>query len=196
MATLTNPARSDDLEALLSTLPEGIRRAVCSSGEAEELLEVVLDLGRRPYARFLEGEVELRDTEVTQIELQLVVSQLGDFGADNRAGIPRTLHRIACIRNRQREVVGLTMRVGRAVSGSVAVIEDFVKAGSSILLLGRPGVGKTTILREAARVLADEGKRVVIVDTSNEIGGDGDILTPASGGRGECRSSARSCSIR
>lgn len=175
MATLTQQSRSDDLDALLSTLPEGIRRAVCASGEAEELLEVVLDLGRRPYARYLEGEVELRETEVTQIELQLVVSQLGDFGADNRAGIPRTLHRIACIRNRQREVVGLTMRVGRAVSGSVAVIEDFVKAGSSILLLGRPGVGKTTILREAARVLADEGKRVVIVDTSNEIGGDGDI---------------------
>ncbi len=175
MATLTHPPRSDDLDVLLSTLPEGIRQAVCAGGEAEELLEVVLDLGRRPYARYLGGEVELRDTEVTQIELQLVVSQLGDFGADNRAGIPRTLHRIACIRNRQREVVGLTMRVGRAVSGSVAVIEDFVKAGSSILLLGRPGVGKTTILREAARVLADGGQRVVIVDTSNEIGGDGDI---------------------
>ncbi len=170
-----SPARNEDLDALLSTLPEGIRRAVSERGDEAELLEIVLDLGRRPCARYLGGEVELRETDVSQIELQLVVSQLGDFGADNRAGIPRTLHRIACIRNRRREVVGLTMRVGRSVSGSVAVIEDFVKAGASILLLGRPGVGKTTLLREAARVLADEGKRVVIVDTSNEIGGDGDI---------------------
>lgn len=170
-----SPARSEDLNALLSTLPEGIRQALDEHGDQEELLEIVLDLGRRPCARYLDGEVELRETEVSPIELQLVVSQLGNFGADNRAGIPRTLHRIACIRNRRRDVVGLTMRVGRAVSGSVAVIEDFVKAGTSILLLGRPGVGKTTILREAARVLADEGKRVVIVDTSNEIGGDGDI---------------------
>ncbi len=175
METAFSPARSEDLNELLSTLPEALRRAVGERGDEAELLEIVLDLGRRPYARYLAGEVELRDSEVSQIELQLVVSQLGDFGADNRAGIPRTLHRIACIRNRQREIVGLTMRVGRAVSGSVAVIEDFVKAGTSILLLGRPGVGKTTILREAARVLADEGKRVVIVDTSNEIGGDGDI---------------------
>ncbi len=166
---------SDDLEALLSTLPAAIRRAVSEHGDEQHLLEVVLDLGRPPYARYLEGEVSLRQTEVTNAELQLVVAGLGEFGADNRAGIPRTLHRIACIRNRQRQVVGLTMRVGRAVTGSVAVIEDFVKAGASILLLGRPGVGKTTILREAARVLAEQGKRVVIVDTSNEIGGDGDI---------------------
>ncbi|MCY4618131.1 MAG: AAA family ATPase [Chloroflexi bacterium] len=165
----------DDLELLLSTLPAAIRHAIGDLGDETNLLEIVLDLGRPPYARYLEGEVVLRATEVTNAELQLVVAGLGEFGADNRAGIPRTLHRIACIRNRQRGVVGLTMRVGRAVTGSVAVIEDFVKAGASILLLGRPGVGKTTILREAARVLAEQGKRVVIVDTSNEIGGDGDI---------------------
>ncbi len=168
-------ASADDLEALLSTLPAAIRRAVEERGVAESLLEIVLDFGRLPYARYLDGEVILRETEVTNAELQLVVAALGEFGADNRAGIPRTLHRIACIRNRQRAVVGLTMRVGRAVTGSVAVIEDFVKEGASILLLGRPGVGKTTLLREAARVLAEQGKRVVIVDTSNEIGGDGDI---------------------
>ena len=168
-------AAADDLEALLSTLPAAIRRAVEQRGEAEALLEIVLDFGRLPYARYLDGEVVLRESEVTNAELQLVVAALGEFGADNRAGIPRTLHRIACIRNRQRAVVGLTMRVGRAVTGSVAVIEDFVKEGASILLLGRPGVGKTTLLREAARVLAEQGKRVVIVDTSNEIGGDGDI---------------------
>lgn len=168
-------AHSDDLEALLSTLPTAIRRAMEVRGDEDGLLEIVLDLGRPPYARYLEGEVVLREKEVTNAELQLVVASLGEFGADNRAGIPRTLHRIACIRNRRKGVVGLTMRVGRAVTGSVAVIEDFVKAGASILLLGRPGVGKTTILREAARVLAEQGKRVVIVDTSNEIGGDGDI---------------------
>ncbi len=171
----TQSATGDDLELLLSTLPAAIRHAIGDLGDEANLLEIVLDLGRPPYARYLEGEVALRATEVTNAELQLVVAGLGEFGADNRAGIPRTLHRIACIRNRQRGVVGLTMRVGRAVTGSVAVIEDFVKAGASILLLGRPGVGKTTILREAARVLAEQGKRVVIVDTSNEIGGDGDI---------------------
>ena len=175
MADAVNAAHGDDLEALLSTLPAAIRRAIGERGDEGGLLEVVLDLGRPPYARYLEDEVVLREAEVTNAELQLVVAGLGEFGADNRAGIPRTLHRIACIRNRQRGVVGLTMRVGRAVTGSVAVIEDFVKAGASILLLGRPGVGKTTILREAARVLAEQGKRVVIVDTSNEIGGDGDI---------------------
>ena len=169
------PMRNDDLDALLSTLPAAIRKAVGARGEEGSLLEIVLDLGRPPYARYLEGEVILRDSEVTNAELQLVVAGLGEFGADNRAGVPRTLHRIACIRNRQKGIVGLTMRVGRAVRGSVAVIEDFVKAGASLLLLGRPGVGKTTILREAARVLAEQGKRVVIVDTSNEIGGDGDI---------------------
>ncbi len=168
-------ATGDDLDVLLSTLPAAIRNAIGERGPEAGLLEIVLDLGRLPYARYLEGEVVLRETEVTNAELQLVVAGLSKFGADNRAGIPRTLHRIACIRNRQRGVVGLTMRVGRAVTGSVAVIEDFVKAGASILLLGRPGVGKTTILREAARVLAEQGKRVVIVDTSNEIGGDGDI---------------------
>ncbi len=168
-------ARSDDLEALLSILPTAIRDAVSKQGDEASLLEIVLDLGRLPYARYLDGEAVLRKSEVTNAELQSVIAGLGEFGDDNRAGIPRTLHRIACIRNRRRVVVGLTMRVGRAVTGSVAVIEDFVKAGASILLLGRPGVGKTTILREAARVLAEQGKRVVIVDTSNEIGGDGDI---------------------
>ena len=168
-------ARSDDLEALLSILPTAIRDAVSKQGDEASLLEIVLDLGRLPYARYLDGEAVLRRSEVTNAELQSVIAGLGEFGDDNRAGIPRTLHRIACIRNRRRVVVGLTMRVGRAVTGSVAVIEDFVKAGASILLLGRPGVGKTTILREAARVLAEQGKRVVIVDTSNEIGGDGDI---------------------
>ena len=165
----------DDIPSLLATLPPHIRREIDRQGRAEALVEIVLDLGRAPYARYFEGESRLSETEVTAEDLAHIVSQLGEFGEDNRAGIPRTLHRIACLRNRQRAIVGLTMRVGRSVSGSVAVIQDFVETGVSILLLGRPGVGKTTLLREVARVLAEQGKRVVIVDTSNEIAGDGDI---------------------
>ena len=165
----------DDVDALLQTLPAAIRRAIEAEDEFDSLLEIVLDLGRRPSARYRDREIELTDSEIAGGELEEVVRHLGEFGDDNRAGIARTLHRISCIRNRRRKIVGLTMRVGRAVSGSVALIEDLVAAGASILLLGRPGVGKTTLLREVARVLAEQGKRVVIVDTSNEIAGDGDI---------------------
>ncbi len=165
----------DDVDALLQTLPAAIRRAIEAEDDFDSLLEIVLDLGRRPSARYREREIELTESEITTAELEGVVRQLGEFGDDNRAGIARTLHRISCLRNRRRKIVGLTMRVGRAVSGSVALIEDLVAAGASILLLGRPGVGKTTLLREVARVLAEQGKRVVIVDTSNEIAGDGDI---------------------
>ena len=165
----------DDVNALLQTLPAAIRRAIEAQDDFDSLLEIVLDLGRRPSARYREREIQLTESEITTAELEEVVRQLGEFGDDNRAGIARTLHRISCIRNRRRKIVGLTMRVGRAVTGSVALIEDLVAAGASILLLGRPGVGKTTLLREVARVLAQQGKRVVIVDTSNEIAGDGDI---------------------
>ena len=165
----------DDVDALLQTLPAAIRRAIEAEDDFDSLLEIVLDLGRRPSARYREREIQLTESEITTAELEEVVRHLGEFGDDNRAGIARTLHRISCIRNRRRKIVGLTMRVGRAVTGSVALIEDLVAAGASILLLGRPGVGKTTLLREVARVLAEQGKRVVIVDTSNEIAGDGDI---------------------
>ncbi len=168
-------AAAGDIDELLATLPATIRHAIEAEDDFGSLLEIVLDLGRRPSARYQDREIELTDSEITTEELEGVVRQLGEFGDDNRAGIARTLHRISCLRNRQRKIVGLTMRVGRAVTGSVALIEDFVSAGASILLLGRPGVGKTTLLREVARVLAEQGKRVVIVDTSNEIAGDGDI---------------------
>ena len=168
-------ADAGDIDELLATLPATIRQAIEAEDDFGTLLEIVLDLGRRPSARYQDREVELTESEITTEELEGVVRQLGDFGDDNRAGIARTLHRISCLRNRRRKIVGLTMRVGRAVTGSVALIEDFVSAGASILLLGRPGVGKTTLLREVARVLAEQGKRVVIVDTSNEIAGDGDI---------------------
>ncbi|HEX4828323.1 MAG TPA: AAA family ATPase, partial [Xanthobacteraceae bacterium] len=144
------------------------------------MLEVVMDLGRIPEARYVEDERELSADEVTSENIEYVVSRIGQFTEDNRAGIPRTLHRISAIRNRQGKVVGLTCRVGRAVFGTMEIIRDIVESGKSVLLLGRPGVGKTTLLREAARVLG-ENKRVVIVDTSNEIGGDGDIPHPAIG---------------
>ena len=167
---------TDDLEALLATLPPGIHDAVNRLENRSELLEIVMDLGRYAEGRFPEGEVILSTEPITTADLEYVVERIGEFGDDNRAGIERTLHRISALRNRKGKVVGLTCRIGRAVLGSIALIRDIVEQGQSILILGRPGVGKTTLLREIARVLADEAnKRVVVVDTSNEIAGDGDI---------------------
>src|SRR5712691_5918442 len=173
---------TDDLEALLVTLPPGIHDAVNRLDNRSELLEIVMDLGRLPEGRFPDGEVILSTQPVTNADLEYVVERIGEFGDDNRAGIERTLHRISALRNRRGKVVGLTCRIGRAVLGSIALIRDIVEQGQSILILGRPGVGKTTLLREIARVLADEAnKRVVVVDTSNEIAGDGDIPHPGIG---------------
>jgi stage III sporulation protein SpoIIIAA len=171
---------TDDLEALMDVLPADIRQAVMRADDSENLLEVILDLGRVPTARFVDREITLRETEVTRPEIDYVDERTGEFDADNRAGIERTLHRISAIRNRRTHIVGLTLRVGRAVYGTVDIIQDIIETGKSVLILGRPGVGKTTLLREAARILA-ESKRVVIVDTSNEIGGDGDVPHPAVG---------------
>jgi stage III sporulation protein SpoIIIAA len=175
-------AITDDLEALLVALPPAIHDAVNQLGNGSELLEIVMDLGRLPEGRFPEGEVILSTQPVTEADLEYVVGRIGEFGDDNRAGIERTLHRISALRNRKGKVVGLTCRIGRAVLGSIAMLRDIVEQGQSILILGRPGVGKTTLLREIARVLADEAnKRVVVVDTSNEIAGDGDIPHPGIG---------------
>src|SRR5574339_604027 len=171
---------TDDLDALLDVLPLDIRHAVEKADDSENLLEIILDLGRVPTARFVDHEINLRETEVTRAELDFVDERTGEFDADNRAGIERTLHRISAIRNRRGHIVGLTLRVGRAVYGTVDIIQDIIESGKSALILGRPGVGKTTLLRESARILA-ENKRVVIVDTSNEIGGDGDVPHPAVG---------------
>jgi stage III sporulation protein SpoIIIAA len=171
---------TDDLQALLDVLPRDIREAVEKADDSENLLEIILDLGRVPTARFVDREISLREAEVTRAEIDHVDERTGEFDTDNRAGIERTLHRISAIRNRRRHIVGLTLRVGRAVYGTVDIIQDIIEGGKSALILGRPGVGKTTLLREAARILA-EMKRVVIVDTSNEIGGDGDVPHPAVG---------------
>lgn len=171
----------EERRALYAALPPAVRRAVEAAAPQDELLEIVLDLGRKPEARFAGRDVDLSEEVVSRADLDHVTQRVGDFGDDNRAGVERTLHRISAIRNRRGEVVGVTCRVGRAVHGSARVIEDFALSGKSILLVGRPGVGKTTILRELARALSDAGKRVVIVDTSNEIAGDGDIPHPAIG---------------
>ncbi|MFQ6122798.1 MAG: R3H domain-containing nucleic acid-binding protein [Dehalococcoidales bacterium] len=173
---------TDDMDALLDILPPHIHQPLRQQKDLSELLEVVLDLGRPPEARFPQREVVLDPKEVDETDIDYVVSRIGSFGDDNRAGIERTLHRISAIRNRKGRIVGLTCRVGRAVFGTIKVIEDLVESGKSVMLLGRPGVGKTTMLREVARVLADDlNKRVIIVDTSNEIAGDGDIPHPAIG---------------
>ena len=174
---------TDNLESLLEIFPPSVRKALSTvEDELLELIEVVLDLGRQPQARFPKRFLLLTADPVTREDLKYVTDRLGPFGSDNRAGIERTLHRISAIRNRTGNIVGLTCRVGRAVYGTEHIIRDMVETGKSILLLGRPGVGKTTLLREVARVMADHLlKRVVIVDTSNEIAGDGDIPHPGIG---------------
>jgi len=166
----------DDLDALVEALPPRIREPIHQRADEHELLEVVLDLGRPPEARFFSGDAVLGVEEVSEEDIQYVTAHVGEFGGDNRAGIERTLHRISAMRNRKGKIVGLTCRVGRAVFGTIRIIEDLVLSGRNVLLLGRPGVGKTTMLREVARVLAEQGhRRVIVVDTSNEIAGDGDI---------------------
>jgi stage III sporulation protein SpoIIIAA len=178
-------ASTDNLDVLLAVLPPRVSQAVAGAGLRDgydNLVEIVMDLGRMPEARFQAGELTLSDREIDREDLAFVAERIGVFGGDNRAGIERTLHRISAIRNRSGEIVGLTCRVGRAVFGTIAIMRDLIESGQSVLLLGRPGVGKTTLLRETARVLADElHKRVIVVDTSNEIAGDGDIPHPAIG---------------
>ena len=178
-------AITDNLTDLLSVIPPRVAQVIQIIGaerEQQDLIELIMDLGRLPEARFPDGARVISDDEVTRDDLAFVAGRIGTFGDDNRAGIERTLHRISAIRNRTGEIVGLTCRVGRSVYGTIGIIQDLVESGESILLLGRPGVGKTTMLREVARVLADDmHKRVVIVDTSNEIAGDGDIPHPSIG---------------
>ncbi len=177
---MTRKRITDNLDVLLNVLPPLIARQLTAMNRSDDLLEVILDLGRVPTARFIDREETLSQVEVSHAEIDYVVERISAFDTDNRAGMERTLHRIAAIRNRRGDIVGLTCRVGRAVYGTTDIIQDLIESGKSLLLLGRPGIGKTTMLRESARLLA-ETKRVVIVDTSNEIGGDGDVPHPAVG---------------
>ena len=180
--TLQRMEIKNDLKKLLEILPEPIQSQLENHPDKNYLVEVVMDLGRPPEARFPNQSIYLSETLVTKEDLDYSVERVGSFSGDNRAGIERTLHRISAMRNRQGEIIGLTCRIGRAIYGTIGMIRDLVETGGSILMLGRPGVGKTTALREIARVLADElDKRVVIIDTSNEIAGDGDIPHPAIG---------------
>lgn len=177
-----NKEITDDLDLLLGVLPPQIKEALQKQPDFKNLIEVVMDLGRPPEGRFPNRAVYLIDQTITREDIEYAVHRLGAFTQDNRAGIERTLHRISCIRNRRDAIIGLTCRVGRAVYGTVDVLRDVIESGKSLLLLGRPGIGKTTLLRESARVLsAGLGKRVIIVDTSNEIAGDGDIPHPGIG---------------
>jgi stage III sporulation protein SpoIIIAA len=177
---MSNQRITDNLDSLLSVLPPEISQALTDYDKNADLIEIILDLGRVPTARYADQEFQLSATEVSKSEIDYVVERIGKFDGDNRAGLARTLHRIAAIRNRMGKIVGLTCRVGRAVYGTTDIVKDLIESGRSLLILGRPGVGKTTMLREAARILA-ENKRVVIVDTSNEIAGDGDVPHPAIG---------------
>jgi len=165
---------------MLNVLPPHVVQRLTVLDRSDDLLEVILDLGRIPTARYVDEEVPLSQKEITHADIEYVVGRIGEFDDDNRAGLERTLHRISAIRNRRGHIVGLTCRVGRAVYGTTDILKDLIESGKCLLILGRPGVGKTTMLREGARILA-ENKRVVIVDTSNEIGGDGDVPHPAVG---------------
>ena len=165
-----------DLEQLIENLPSFLQEQLNQHILKDQLIEIVLDLGRRPEARFSSGPEYLSQKTISWQDLDYITKHIGKFSNENRAGIERTLHRISCIRNRQFLINGLTCRVGRAVFGIISVIRDLLESEKSILILGKPGVGKTTIIREIARVLADEmEKRVIIIDTSNEIAGDSDI---------------------
>jgi stage III sporulation protein SpoIIIAA len=178
----THQSITDDIDLLLGVLPPDLREWLERLTGLENLLEIVCDLGREPEARF-PGQSQVRlGRSIAPEDLTYVTQRVGAFGKDNRAGIERTLHRISALRNRRGNIVGLTCRIGRAVFGTIDIIRDVVESGKSLLLLGRPGVGKTTKCREVARVLSEEfGKRVIVVDTSNEIAGDGDIPHPGIG---------------
>ena len=166
----------EDLERLIDILPKSIQKTIHTHTQKDTLVEIVMDLGRRPEARFPSHPEYLSPKPITWQDLDYSVKRLSKFTDDNRAGIERTLHRISCIRNRQGLIIGLTCRVGRAMYGTINIIRDLLESKQSILILGRPGVGKTTMVREIARVLANEmEKRVVIIDTSNEIAGDSDV---------------------
>ena len=167
---------NSDLDKLIENLPFFLQKYLNQHNSKDQLIEIILDLGRRPEARFVSGPEYLSQKIISWQDIDYTINRISKFSNDNRAGIEKTLHRISCIRNRQFLINGLTCRIGRAVFGTISVVRDLLESEKSILILGKPGVGKTTIIREIARVLADEmEKRVIIIDTSNEIAGDSDI---------------------
>ena len=167
---------SDDLDKLIENLPFFLQQNLNQHVNKDQIVEIILDLGRRPEVRFVNSSEYLSQKIVSWQDIDYITKRVSKFSNQNRAGIERTLNRISCIRNRQFLINGLTCRVGRAVFGTIAVVRDLLESEKSILILGKPGVGKTTIIREIARVLADEmEKRVIIIDTANEIAGDSDI---------------------
>ena len=167
---------NEDLKKLIENLPIFLQEPLNQHSDKDQLIEIILDLGRRPEARFINGPQYLSQKIISWQDIDYTTKRISKFSNENRAGIERSLHRISCIRNRQFLINGLTCRVGRAVFGIISVIRDLLESQKSILILGKPGVGKTTIIREVARVLADEmEKRVIIIDTANEIAGDSDI---------------------
>jgi stage III sporulation protein SpoIIIAA len=167
---------SDDLEKLIENFPSFLQKHLNQHKNKEELVEIIIDLGRRPEARFVTGSKYLSQKIISWQDIDYVTKRVSKFSNENRAGIERTLHRISCVRNRQFLINGITCRVGRAIFGTVSVVRDLLESEKSILILGKPGVGKTTIIREIARILSDEiEKRVIVIDTSNEIAGDSDI---------------------
>ena len=174
--------KDEDLDKLLENLPLFIKEHVNNHPDKEKIVEIIMDLGRRPEARFTTGPQILSQKMVSWQDIEYTTKRINKFNNENRAGIERTLHRISCIRNRQFLITGLTCRIGRAVFGTITLARDLLESNKSILILGKPGVGKTTIIREIARVLSDEmGKRVIIIDTANEIGGNSDIPHPGIG---------------
>ena len=179
---MNNVQFHSDLDRLIEILPPKVKKHI-NYENMDDVIEIVLDIGRLPEARHSGGRIESFGVEpITDEDILYIIQRVAEFTSDNRSGIPGTLHRISAIRNRQGKVIGLTCRIGRVVTGTIACIKDFVTQGKSILFLGRPGVGKTTKLREISRLMADEvGKRVIVVDTSNEIAGDGDYPHPAIG---------------
>lgn len=175
-------AKNDEIEKLLNNLPYFIRQIIYNHSNRENLLEIILDFGRRPEARFTKGSEYVSREIISWQDLDFFFKRIGQFDNENRAGIDRTLHRISCIRNRQSVINGLTCRIGRSISGTICIIRDLLEFNQSVLILGQPGSGKTTIIREIARILSNEmQKRVIIIDTSNEIAGDSDISHPGIG---------------